>query len=213
MNMISQLPQPARFESVGERRLPVQVPIVTYTLAERVQNAKIENAMIASITPRKKTRTEELFGDSRSNEQRTADSRAAILAHLDEPRTADQIAARLKGSHCAVIANLRKMMEAGMVTYTQPPRGPGGRPTARIWTKAQRANVTANIAKGNKTRTEVLALINSPVTTAELAAAYDRHPRHMRAILREMEKAGMIERAGFGEKPVKGAAPVLWVRA
>lgn len=213
MNMISQLPQVARFTAVGERRLPVQVPIVTYTLAERVENAHTENAMIASIKPRKKSHQEVLFGDSRTNEQKIADNRAAILSHLDQPRTAKQVADLMGRCQETVATSLRRMREIGMVDYSEQPRGEDGRPVGRLWHKVLRGNVKANIAKGQKTRNTVLALITRPMLTVELAEAFGRHPHHMRQILRDMERAGMIRREGYGPKPEKGAAPVLWVKA
>jgi predicted transcriptional regulator len=214
MTLHSQLPAPVRNALIGVERVRPQVPLALYSLAERVENALTENKMIAGMKPRrKKTHQEELFGDSRTNEQRIADNRAAIMSHLTEPRTAKQIADLMGRGQETVATSLRRMKEAGMVDFTEQPRGEDGRPVGRLWHKVQRANVKANIVKGAKTRQSVLALITRPMLTVELAEAFGRHPHHMRQILRDMERAGMIKREGFGPKPEKGAAPVLWIRA
>jgi predicted Rossmann fold nucleotide-binding protein DprA/Smf involved in DNA uptake len=92
MNMISQLPQPARFESVGERRLPVQVPIVTYTLSERVQNAKIENAMRAQKFAPPPLPPSQPEVEPRHLLERGDANRKAVLAALDTPKRCSEIA-------------------------------------------------------------------------------------------------------------------------
>ena len=213
MNMISQLPQPARFTAVGERRVPVQKPVASYEVDESLEAAMLRRMQELNVKPRKKTHAEIAFGDIRTNEQKIADNRAAIISHLDEPRTAKQVADLMGRCQETVATSLRRMREIGMVDFTEQPRGEDNRQAPRLWHKAHAPHVKANIAKGQKTRQAVLALIDGPTMTADLAEAFGRDVHHMRQILRDMERAGMIKRDGYGPKPEKGAAPVLWCRA
>lgn len=121
MNMISQLPQPARFKSVGERRLPVQVPIVTYTLAERVQNAKIENAMRAQKVTPPPLPPSNINPEHRSLKRGDA-NRAAILAALDTPKYARQISNETGLKMSTVYTITERMCEQGLIKKGDPVR-------------------------------------------------------------------------------------------
>lgn len=206
MNMISQLPQPARFESVGERRLPVQVPIRLFTLSERVDNAKIENAMIVEAARlnqhRTHSRVEETFGDCRTNEKRSAECRAAILAQLDIPQTAQQIAASLGKGDATIMTRLKQMHIEGIVGFTEQPRGADGRPVGRIWRKVQAEPSSLQM------RQDILNTLTKPMTSNQVAKALGRNARWVGKVMRDMLRDGCLERSKVG-----GSVAALWVRA
>lgn len=210
MNMISQLPQPARLEAVGDRRLPVQVPIAQWTDYERRCNRIIEDLMIASIKPRRKSHIAEMFGDSRTNEQRAAETRKAILAQLDTPKTAQEIAAAIGKCDSTISTRLNVLRKAGIVDYTEPPRE--GYPKGRIWRKLVRANIEANIAKGAAKRERLFAIMDKPQTVREMAERLGVKSPNVRDMLNVLEREGRVERAGKTPKRHHGGIADLWVR-
>jgi len=206
MNMISQLPQVARFTAVGERRLPVQKPLKLYTLAERVENAHTENAMRAEAERLKKIpKIAPLEGEA-------DEASTAILDVMDGPMTSKQIAELMGASVAAVKTRLALMHRQGFVKGEKPEvKWKAG----MIWRKVDEPQIEPTIQAGKaaELRDDILSKITGPTTTAELADHFNKNKDHMREILRGMEIAGRIKRDGYGPKPEKGAAPVLWVKA
>lgn len=213
MTLISRRTPSVRCEDWGRDRPRAQVPIWTFTETERQKNAQIEDDMIASMKPRKKTVTEELFGDSRSNEQRQEDNRAAILAHLDVPRTAKEIADRMGRGQETVATSLRRMKELGTVDCVEQPRGEDGRPVGRLWSKTIAPHVRSNLEKGRAKREALFALIDGPQTVRELAERMGLRITNVRDMLAVLEQDGRVKKAGKTAKVHHGGIASLWVRA
>lgn len=122
MNMISQLPQPARFESVGERRLPVQVPIAQWTDKERRCNRIREDLMILAHEKAKpkERRAPETPGTYvaaiAANIAKGEAKRESLLALMDGPQTARELSERMEVTLSNVRDMLTVLLREGKVT-------------------------------------------------------------------------------------------------
>lgn len=189
-------------------------PVAQWTDYERRCNRIIEDLMILDAAKHRKRKQAEAEALTGSNEERKQQYWQPILDVMDGPMTSQQIAP-LVGRQVSPVANSLKAMEkAGLVSRKDQGRDKNGRQLPMIWSRVNRACHIANRTKGEATRTEIYNLVSGTVTAAEVAVQTKYQPHHVQQVLRELERRGMVKRAGKGPKVNgKGSAPTLWVRA
>lgn len=205
----------AGHQDFGRHRQLKQQPIAQWTDYERRCNRIIEDLMILDAAKhRKRKQAAAEKAEANSNEARRREAWMPILDVMDRPMTSQQIAP-LVGRQVSPVANSLKAMEkAGLVSRKDQGRDKNGRQLPMIWSRVKRACHIANRTRGEKARTAIYNLVSGTVTAAEVAVHTKYQPHHVQQVLRELERRGMVKRAGKGPKVNgKGSAPTLWTRA
>lgn len=215
MTLISRRTASVRCEDFG-RDKQYHKPVAQWTDYERRCNRIIEDLMIiegAKLAKRKRAAAEQ--AEANSNEARRREAWMPILDVMDGPMTSQQIAP-LVGRQVSPVANSLKAMEkAGLVSRKEQGRNANGQQMPFIWTRADGLPChIGNRAKGDKARKAVLDLMDGPTTASQMAEKIGYGAHHCQQLFRELERRGMVKRAGKGPKVNgKGSAPTLWVRA
>lgn len=134
-----------RCEDYGRARLPVQVPIAQWTLAERVANARIENKMLAAIEgsapiknnlPDSSAVSAMTAVSSAMAKERSEEALQRVLSRMDEPTTASRIAEGLGVTTQNVFRHLRALHAQGRARKVGTTVTDDNRNRTTIWVKA-----------------------------------------------------------------------------
>lgn len=210
MTLPSRTSPSVRCEDWGRDRTYHQ-PLVTYTLAERVENAKTENDMIASMAGGYPQRA------AGSDEPRAKTphgcAESLIIAALDEPRTGAEIAEATGLAMSTIWKRLGKLEERGKIFATDQGNRADGGPMPRLWQKAAAPNVIANIQRGKETDARVLSMMDSPVAPFQIMAKAGLSRAAISASFRRLAKDGLIKQAPEPVRNSRGLPVTTWVRA
>lgn len=176
--------------------------IAQYTLAERVQNAHIENAMIAALSPR---RVAEPKPEVVAIPVPTSKLNKSILAMIETPSTATDIAAQLDMGQGHVVWHLRRMRDDGLVCNVKQ----GG---LSLWHLPGCApQHEPEPSQSDRARARMLSALTVPSTAKVLGEKVGCDSRSVTELLKRMERDGLVTRAGHDVKR-GGNAAVIWAR-
>lgn len=197
MSLISRQTPSVRCEDYGRGATPT-FAAAEYTEAARDRIRQAEDAMIARMTGDvKKTGRN---GDLKWNEVRHADSDAVILAILNTPKTARQIAAIANKSENNVFNILKRLEANARVIRGVKRKDAKGRIVGARWHRmagydaAMDPAKIVNKVKGNETRKAALEALEAPMTASQIAHVVGRGQPYTLEILRFWEGLGEVVR-------------------
>jgi hypothetical protein len=174
-----------------------QVRIST-TKLESTPKADVEAAMIRGMTgDAKRTGRKDLL---KWNEVRHIEAQKALLAKLDTPQTAGQLAVAMGKSESNIHNVLKRLEGEGRVIRGGRGRDDRGRIVGALWHRTEAYDAPPDPAKactkvkGNATRKAALAALTKPKTAAQVAEEIDRSQCHTLEILRFWEALGEVKR-------------------
>lgn len=195
MGLISQQTPSYRCEDYGRASVPSTVE-ATFNLADRVVNARRENAMIAAMSSMKKAAKQA----KKAPETRQIEAGKIVLDQLDTPKTGRKIAEIILKSENNVLGILKRLEGDGRVIRGAKRKDANGRPIGALWHRLPGYDApidpakVANKAKGNETRKAVLVALEGQMTSAQIAKIIGRSQCHTLEILRFWEALGEVKR-------------------
>lgn len=187
--------------------------LAQWTLQERVENALIENKMIAAA-PKRKPNAAWFFGAAEP--EKTAlgwtDVSGEFIAALTKPLTAAELAAKLKRPVSGTARQLTYMKSRGAVRVVGKVQHGGSRVNLWAATGAKSVGNPSHAAARDKARQRVTNILDRPMTAGEIGEATGMTDSAVRTRLKDMLGAGLVKVHAL-EKGKNGQTTKTWVRA
>jgi len=184
-----------RMRAIARRQVRARIEHLAKPVAPQKDKIEaIEDAMIEGMTGDVK-RTGPGDHALKWNQIKQVDAQAKILAAMDRPQTAMQIAKRLNKSGSNVVKILNKLRVDGRVTCFKR-----GGSVAGIWSRTDAAYappgemLSPSEIKGEGTRAKVLSAMAGPMTAAEISEIVLRSHTHTLEVLRSLIERDLVTR-------------------